>query len=244
MSCSQGEFSFEEKSLGRGHGVFFYHVIEGLKGAAKDADGQITWDGLALYVRSKVPPTVQKLFGKDGGEQSPNAIGNLRGVPTVLAIAPLGIRAAPKPQNENVPAKPEERTLQTSRMSRTGGRPDNDGHPAAPAASQPAQSQIVKNHLKQVALAMLLYHQVYRHFPPAAIKDAHGQPILSWRVRLLPYLGEFALYDEFHLDEPWDSPHNKKLIAKMPGNFAPSSAKLREQGKTTVVAPVGADNFR
>jgi hypothetical protein len=88
LSCSPGEFSFEEKSLGGGHGVFFYHVIEGLKGKAKDTDKQITWDGLGLYVRKAVPPAVEKLFGKDGGEQSPNAIGNLQGAPTVLSNGP------------------------------------------------------------------------------------------------------------------------------------------------------------
>jgi uncharacterized caspase-like protein len=40
LSCSPGEFSFEHKSFGSGHGVFFYHVIEGLNGAAHDADGR------------------------------------------------------------------------------------------------------------------------------------------------------------------------------------------------------------
>jgi sn-glycerol 3-phosphate transport system substrate-binding protein len=97
LSCSQGEFSFEEKSLGstgglKGHGVFFYHVIEGLKGAAKDGRSQVTWDGLGSYVRTEVPQTVGRLFGKDGGEQSPNAIGNLRGAPVTLAR----ITAAPR----------------------------------------------------------------------------------------------------------------------------------------------------
>ncbi len=60
LSCSQGEFSFEDKSLGSGHGVFFYHVIKGLEGAAQDNDGQVTWDGLGLYVRTKVPSTVER----------------------------------------------------------------------------------------------------------------------------------------------------------------------------------------
>jgi hypothetical protein len=41
-------------------------------------------------------------------------------------------------------------------------------------------------------------------------------PGLSWRVSLLPYLGETPLYKEFKLDEPWDSDHNKKLIEMIP----------------------------
>jgi len=52
--------------------------------------------------------------------------------------------------------------------------------------------------------------------PPAAIDDKDGQPLLSWRVALLPYLEEQALYDRFHLSEPWDSAHNIALLKEMP----------------------------
>jgi hypothetical protein len=52
--------------------------------------------------------------------------------------------------------------------------------------------------------------------PPAASRDPEGRPLLSWRVLLLPYVEEEALYKEFHLDEPWDSPHNLALLPKMP----------------------------
>jgi formylglycine-generating enzyme required for sulfatase activity len=99
MGCSPGEFSFESKSFGGGHGAFFFHVVEGLKGAAADEDGDITWDSLQSYVRKRVPFAVQQVFGKLGGDQKPNAIGNLRGEPTVLAIAPAGSRPEPKPQD-------------------------------------------------------------------------------------------------------------------------------------------------
>jgi hypothetical protein len=52
--------------------------------------------------------------------------------------------------------------------------------------------------------------------PPAAVTDKAGRPLYSWRVLLLPYLEEERLFKEFHFDEPWDSEHNKTLIAKMP----------------------------
>jgi hypothetical protein len=48
-----------------------------------------------------------------------------------------------------------------------------------------------------------------------------GKALLSWRVALLPYLGEKALYKQFKLNEAWDSPHNKKLLKKMPKVYAP-----------------------
>ena len=76
------------------------------------------------------------------------------------------------------------------------------------------------NNLKQIALALHNYHDTYGHFPPQAIRGKDGRALLSWRVAILPYLGQQALYDEFHLEEPWDSEHNRKLVAKMPPMLA------------------------
>jgi hypothetical protein len=57
--------------------------------------------------------------------------------------------------------------------------------------------------------------------PGAGTRVPRGQALLSWRVALLPYLEENELYQQFHLDEPWDSQNNKPLLAKMPRIFAP-----------------------
>jgi hypothetical protein len=66
--------------------------------------------------------------------------------------------------------------------------------------------------LKHIALAMHNYLDTHGCFPPAAIYGKNGKPLLSWRVLLLPYLDQQNLYQQFHLDEAWDSPHNKKLL--------------------------------
>ncbi len=76
------------------------------------------------------------------------------------------------------------------------------------------------NNLKQIALAMYNYQDANRHFPANAIYDKAGKPLLSWRVTILPYVEENELYNQFHLDEPWDSEHNKKLLEKMPKVYA------------------------
>jgi hypothetical protein len=110
---------------------------------------------------------------------------------------------------------------------------------AAFGAANQAENTVVKNHLKQLALAMHNYHDVYKRFPPAAIRDAEGRTLLSWRVALLPFIEENKLYQQFHLDEPWDSPHNKPLIEKMPDTLRPRSATVRAEGKTTLLVPVG-----
>jgi prepilin-type processing-associated H-X9-DG protein len=97
------------------------------------------------------------------------------------------------------------------------------------------------NNLMQIALAMHNYHDAYRTFPPAYSKGTDGKPLLSWRVHILPYLEQKALYAEFHKDEPWDSAHNKTLIARMPSVYhcpsgSPTPAK---EGKTTYLTPRG-----
>ena len=49
--------------------------------------------------------------------------------------------------------------------------------------------------------------------------DADGQSKLSWRVHLLPLLGEAELHARFKLDEDWDSEHNLELLEEIPEIF-------------------------
>lgn len=100
------------------------------------------------------------------------------------------------------------------------------------------------NQFKQLVLAMLNFESSKKHLPPAAICDKDGKPLLSWRVAILPYLEQSELYNQFHHDEPWDSPHNAALIPKMPQVFADPDVHLRtlaREGKTTYQVPVGPE---
>jgi prepilin-type processing-associated H-X9-DG protein len=81
------------------------------------------------------------------------------------------------------------------------------------------------NNLKQIGLALHNYHSVNDHFPPQAMADRDGKPLLSWRVEILPFVEEGPLFNEFKLDEPWDSPHNKTLLERMPRLYAIPSAE-------------------
>jgi hypothetical protein len=80
-----------------------------------------------------------------------------------------------------------------------------------------------RNNLKQIALAMITYSDAHGVLPAAAIWDREGRPLLSWRVLILPYLDEEKLYKEFHLDEPWDSPWNLRLLGRMPLIYSPQA---------------------
>jgi len=99
-----------------------------------------------------------------------------------------------------------------------------------------------RNNLKQVGLAMLNYEAANRAFSPTAIYSDAGQPLLSWRVAVLPYLDQQDLYDKFRLDEPWDSPHNLKVSRDMPECFQdPKQEHHNVNARTMVQLPYGEE---
>jgi hypothetical protein len=120
------------------------------------------------------------------------------------------------------------------------------------AAREAAQRTHAMNNLKQIALAMHNYHDLHQTLPPAYRAENSGRPLLSWRVLILPYIVQGALYREFHLDEPWDSQHNKKLIERIPAVYrspgsksAPGSTNyLTIRGPDTVFPGKNSVSFR
>ena len=96
--------------------------------------------------------------------------------------------------------------------------------------------------LRQILLAMHNHLSATKSFPPRdEDRDDQGNSGLSWRVHLLPYFDiDRALYRQFHLDEPWDSPHNKRLLEKMPDIYKSRPLSVKP-GYTTFLAPVGED---
>ncbi len=111
----------------------------------------------------------------------------------------------------------------------------------APAREAAVRTQCVNNE-KQIVLALHNYHDQHNSFPPAYSTGKDGKPLLSWRVLILPFVDAKALYDQFHLDEAWDSPHNRTLIGKMPAVFRcpAENEALAAEGKTRYLAPRGA----
>jgi hypothetical protein len=111
--------------------------------------------------------------------------------------------------------------------------------PAVQAARAAAQRMSSSNNMKQILLAKLNYESAYKRFPGRVWKrDAEKKPLLSWRVAILPYVEENVLYQEFRQDEPWDSPHNIKLLERMPPVFRNPQIPT-EVGYTTYVIPYG-----
>ena len=134
--------------------------------------------------------------------------------------------------------------LATAKVTANGGRVDviasvmNPNEtirlaliPQLQASKQAAMRNETMQNLKQLGLAAHRYEAMARSFPPAVFysKSSHGDlnksgdnvndVPRSWRVELLPFLGQEELYKQYRLDQPWDSEANLAVLRKMPDFF-------------------------
>jgi RNA polymerase sigma factor (sigma-70 family) len=139
---------------------------------------------------------------------------------------------APKPAPQQ--AAPERLAVNPEPVAAAAALvPEQQAEKEEPARETDLIVRSAKN-LKRIAEAIHTYLEANNfNYPTAAIVSQDGTPLLSWRVAILPYLGESekALYSQFELTEPWDSPHNKALLAKMPKVYAPVVVKDGEKDK-------------
>ena len=114
--------------------------------------------------------------------------------------------------------------------------------PNAKRTAEADKHSLCSLQLRQIGMALDMYRQANGHYPPAAVVDKNGKPMHSWRVLILPYLGEESaqrVYEQYDFEQPWDGPANRPLATQMPEFFACPSA-AGEPGITHYVAVVGA----
>lgn len=85
-----------------------------------------------------------------------------------------------------------------------------------------------KNNLKQIALALHNYHDVYESFPPAYTVDENGNRLHSWRTLILPYLEQQQLYSTIDLSKSWQHPANAEALKSFPTVYRCLSGELPE----------------
>ena len=110
---------------------------------------------------------------------------------------------------------------------------------AAKAKRAAVERNLLTGRMEMVGKALYLHFTTANFFPRTATLGVDGKPLLSWRVSLLPYLGEQALFDQFRQNEPWDSPHNAALIANMPSVYADPGSQAAPSGTTRFLAARG-----
>ena len=93
------------------------------------------------------------------------------------------------------------------------------------------------NHGREIVIALHNHHDAYRSLPGNIVSE-DGKPLLSWRVAILPFVDEYDLHERFHLDAPWNSEHNIKLVEQMPRLYRQPHRDL-PAGKTVHQRPSG-----
>ena len=112
--------------------------------------------------------------------------------------------------------------------------------PVIRGATSTVQKMACRANLERIASALRQYEIEHGTLPPAFIADAKGKPMHSWRVLILPQLGEQGLHQRYNFNEPWDGPNNSQLVALMPEVFAcPSDPDARAKGETSYQVTVG-----
>ncbi|MEZ6098557.1 MAG: DUF1559 domain-containing protein [Pirellulaceae bacterium] len=104
-------------------------------------------------------------------------------------------------------------TTPNDKQDPSAANPSDDRPPMVDDSSPRARSV---SQMQAIATALRSYVTKNGRFPTAWTKNRLGQPLLSWRVELLPYLGHNELYARFQTDEPWDSPANQALLQWIP----------------------------
>ena len=88
--------------------------------------------------------------------------------------------------------------------------------PVAKAMREVHRTNQCRDNLRRIGLALHTYNAEWNCLPPAYLVGEDGRRMHSWRVLILPYLGEEALYHQYRFDEPWDSPSNLDVARQMP----------------------------
>jgi len=109
------------------------------------------------------------------------------------------------------------------------------------AREEARDSQCLAN-LKQIGLALLNYHDIYGSYPPAYVAGDDGQPVHSWRVLILPFIDNQALYDRYDFSVPWEDQRNRPVTTSSPYSlYACPSGESESSLTTNYLAVIGSN---
>ncbi len=125
--------------------------------------------------------------------------------------------------------------------------------PAVQSAREASRRTICTNHARQVAVATLNFTDAHHDVLPAPWRTPREAPWdnFSWRVTLLPYLENQALYDQLSLNQsPMDASNEQMIQQQVSVFLCPSSPdtprKIKQLGRSEQVysgLDVGAHDF-
>ncbi len=99
-----------------------------------------------------------------------------------------------------------------------------------------AKDMVSQGRFGQIEGLLRMYYDEHGAFPPTKYQPVAGGPIHSWRVLLIPSLGERRNYD---FSQEWNSPTNLQALGRLP----PHSNYFRLDGdsESTHYLSIGED---
>lgn len=100
--------------------------------------------------------------------------------------------------------------------------------PAVQQAREAARRGQCVNNQKQLALAMHNFHDTFNKFPKNAYGPNEGTTWQGWELlsanyKLLPFIEQNSLYEQFNLDGPWGDVHGGPLQVQLAAFLCPSA---------------------
>ena len=113
--------------------------------------------------------------------------------------------------------------------------------PAVQQARVAARRAQSKNNLKQIAIALHNYHEVYGSFPAGTVPNEKlkVEERLSWIVSILPFIDQAPLFDVIDMEESWDEGDNSDWTAVVIPTLVNPQVADGKKGATHYVAIAG-----
>ena len=83
--------------------------------------------------------------------------------------------------------------------------------PSVTDAHVQSNRSMCASNLRQISLALKIYHNLHGSYPPIVSYSATGRPMHSWRTHLLPIIEQPALAAQYDWTEPWNGPLNSRM---------------------------------
>ena len=105
--------------------------------------------------------------------------------------------------------------------------------PAIDPAAEARRRMTCHANLESLASAIRQFESENGYLPPPYTSDVNGSPLHSWRVLILPFLGEQSLFDRIDITKPWDDPVNLPFADLMPDIYRCPEFRMRSKWGTT-----------
>lgn len=106
-------------------------------------------------------------------------------------------------------------------------------YPAMDGAREAILRSQCQDNIRRLTIAIHDYESKHGQIPPPFSTDSNGNRLHSWRVLLLPFVGEQALYDQIDTSKPWDDPVNIPFHDHMPDVFCCAAVKYYSKWRST-----------